>query len=128
LLLDIIEEILPKNAIHWEQVCDTYRERANEDDVRDVDSVKRHFNEKLCNKHQKTTGEARAKAMVERAQTLYKQIADESNAVVYGGQQDSDDEDEDNDEDEGDGEDRGIGEQNAEAAAGDAHSVFSLPH
>ena len=74
LLLDIIEEILPKNAIHWEQVCETYRERANEDDVRDVDSVKRHFNEKLCNKHQKPTGEARAKAMVERAQTLCKRL------------------------------------------------------
>ena len=72
ILLSILEKVLPSNVTDWEAVCAEYQNQSGEDILRDVDSIKRHFNEKLCNKHQKVTGESSASALIARAQIIYK--------------------------------------------------------
>ena len=72
ILLSILEKILPANVNDWEEVCAEYQTQSGEDSLRDVDSVKRHLNEKLCNKHQKATGESNASSLIARAQIIYK--------------------------------------------------------
>ena len=64
ILLSILEKVLPANVNDWEAVCSEYQTKSGEDSLRDVDSVKRHFNEKLWNKHQKATGESNKLYMV----------------------------------------------------------------
>jgi hypothetical protein len=58
LLLDIISEILPAGAMQWEVVATRYFELSGETEKRDADSIKRHFNDKLCNGGKKPTGES----------------------------------------------------------------------
>ena len=55
-LLEVVKEVLPTGAFSWEQVCALYKEQAKEDKLRDKDDVKRHWNEKMCNKFMKPTG------------------------------------------------------------------------
>ena len=61
LLLDIISEVLPAGALQWEVVATRYFELSGETEKRDADSIKRHFNDKLCNGGKKPTGESGTK-------------------------------------------------------------------
>ena len=40
----------------WEQVATLYKQKSGEAELRDKDDVKRHWNEKMCNKFKKPTG------------------------------------------------------------------------
>ena len=55
-LLTIIAEVLPVGAQMWEDVASQYQIAAGENEKRDADVIKRHFNDKLCNGNKKPTG------------------------------------------------------------------------
>ena len=72
-LMNVVEAVKPKGAEAWKEVClryifiiitnfllftlnFRYQQATGEDAVRDYESVRRHFVEKLCNNFKKPTG------------------------------------------------------------------------
>ncbi len=71
ILLDIIGEILPAGALQWETVATRYFEMSGEAVPREADTIKRHFNDKLCNGGKKPTGLCGSKTdLILRAQRI----------------------------------------------------------
>ena len=92
-LLEVVKEVLPTGAFSWEQVCALYKERAKEEELRDKDDVKRHWNEKMCNKFMKPTGSAGgARDFILRCQKVQALIHKKCESSLMGGHSEDDDE------------------------------------
>ena len=116
LLLTIIKEVLPAGQNKWEEVATRYHEASMENERRDSESIKRHFNDKLCNGGKKPTGKSGDEKtdLILRAQRIKRAILEHQAVGILGGgvghsfaddddenEQDEDDyEDEDQDQDE----------------------------
>jgi hypothetical protein len=54
-LIDIVEEILPNGELGWEAVAIAYQAKTNEESLRDMTDVKKHWLKNLCNSMKKPT-------------------------------------------------------------------------
>lgn len=54
-LMGIVSTQLPSGSEGWKNVAILYKQQSNEAFARDPDDIKRHWNEKLCNKFKKPT-------------------------------------------------------------------------
>lgn len=54
-LLQVVREVLPSGALGWEEVSRIYQERSSEGERRNGEDVKRHWQEKCCNRFMKPT-------------------------------------------------------------------------
>jgi hypothetical protein len=69
-LLKAIQKTIPTCMV-WEQVTQSYFEKSNESELRTGDALKRHWNENMCKKHKKVTGEADADRFTKRCQSTH---------------------------------------------------------
>jgi hypothetical protein len=74
LLINIVELIKPNSGAKWKMVASKYMEATGEVELRDPDSIKKYFFQKLCNKLMKPTGSASPKPIVARAQKVWRSI------------------------------------------------------
>ena len=129
LLLDVIEEVKPSGSVKWQEVAEKYKARSQEPDTRDWQDMRRYFNEKLCEKNRKPTGESQPKPQVARAQAIYEQILRLEGAGIYGSDSEVVGDDVDDEDNEDDNEDDDIGEvvgiASAAAAGGGGGGVGS---
>ena len=61
ILLDVIEQLMPKGQVGWQAVADRYQIVSGETIARAYDDIRRHFIEKLCNNFKKPTGDTKKK-------------------------------------------------------------------
>lgn len=73
-LLNIISLVMPSGQVGWETVAQRYKETLNEADVRPYEDIRRHFQEKLCNRGLKPTGISSKTVAIERAQNIQAEI------------------------------------------------------
>jgi hypothetical protein len=94
-LLQVVREVLPSGALGWEEVTRIYQERSSEEERRNGDDVKRHWQEKCCNKFQKPTGATGAQNdFIYRAQEVQRQIMKNNQMSIMSTDNSSEDEEE----------------------------------
>jgi len=99
ILLNVIESILPVSSLDWEIVASRYQEISGESVIRDHMEIKRQFNQKLCNRGVKPTGNSGANSSILKAQKIsYKILKKEESCILN--EKDSEDEFEENEEEE----------------------------
>ena len=85
--MSAVSEILLTGAFLWEQVAALYKEKSGEAELRDKDDVKRHRNEKMCNKFKKPTGKTSAETdFILRCQRVQLQIQKNCKSSLVGGE------------------------------------------
>ena len=93
-LLQVVREVLPSGALGWEEVSRIYQERSSEGERRNGEDVKRHWQEKCCNRFMKPTGAAGDKNdFIYRAQEVHREIMKNNQMSIMSTDNSSDEED-----------------------------------
>ena len=120
ILLSIIDRRLPSGAEAWKLVALDYEKESGDATVRDYEDIKRHFNERMCNKDQKPTGKSGDdKDFILQSQRVKLKILQAHEVGTIG-----DNDDEENDDEDDEDEDENINEEDHRNARDDLDDLF----